>query len=157
MKKILLSTLIMLISILPARAYENQYGLRSSLNAGFRLTIPFGATKQREAKIKYGLQMGFRRELDNRNGFRNDGHMTERQIYNADIISLNFSENGFKNLSFAGRETFIYKDGAFKAAWAAEDGQGGSGVTKGILIGAGIVIVTVGVAIGVLVLTVPSD
>lgn len=141
-QKILLAILSTSFLTLPAYADDGHYGLRNSINAGFRLTIPFGPTKRIENKIKYGLQMSFRREINNFI-FRNDGHISGPQIYNADIMSLNFSENGFKSLSFAGRDTFIYKDGLLRAAASEEEG-GMSGLATGLLIGAGVVVAGIG-------------
>ncbi|VAV95265.1 hypothetical protein MNBD_ALPHA01-128 [hydrothermal vent metagenome] len=142
--KILLSALTISFLTIPTHASESYHGLRNSINAGFRLSIPFGPTKQSEDKIKYGLQMSFRRELNNSYNFSNDGHMSVPQIYNADILSLDFSENGFKGLSLAGRETFIYQDGIFKAAESTEENGGMSGLTLGLIIGAGVI--TVGIS-----------
>lgn len=142
--KLLLPALIVSFLALPTHAYEGHHGLRNSINAGFRLSIPFGPTKQSEDKLKYGLQLSFRREVSNFNDFRNDGHMNVARIYNADIMSLNFSENGFKDLSLAGRQTFIYEDGIFKAAESLEVEGGMSGLTLGLIIGAGVVVVGVG-------------
>jgi len=127
--------------------------MRNSINAGFRLSIPFGPTKRNEDKVKYGLQLSFRREFKGSNGFRTDGHMAGLKIYNADIMSLNFSENGFKSVSFAGQDQIIYKDGKLLSGHQANMND----VSKGILIGAGGIIVLAGVGLGILILSVPSD
>lgn len=152
-QKILLLTLAASFLTLPAYAYEDRYGMRNSINAGFRLNIPFGPTKRNEDKVKYGLQLSFRREFKGSYNFRTDGHMAGLQIYNADIMSLNFSENGFKSLSFAGQDQIIYKDGKISPAYQANI----SSVGKGILIGAGGIIILAGAGLGILLLTVPSD
>ena len=137
----------MSFAILPVRAYDGQYsafdnqsGLRSSINAGFRLSIPFGPTKKSEDKVRYGLQLNLRREFNNGAGWNAYGHMTPPQTFNADIMSLNFSENGFKGLSLAGQQTLIYKDGVLMAA-EGEDKKGGG---NGWLILGGVVLLVAG-------------
>ena len=125
---ILLWILILSFTILPLRAYEGQYsavndryGIRSSVNAGFRLTIPFGPTKRSKDRVKYGLQLSLRQEF-NEGAIWNDYSRTvPGQSFNAEIMSLNFSERGFKELSLAGQPTFVYKDGVLMAV---EEGEG---------------------------------
>ncbi len=132
--KIFLSTLIVSFAALPVQAYEGQYSafnnnstLRSSINAGFRLTIPFGPTKKSEDKVKYGFQLGFRREFSNGAGWNGYAYRDTAQTFNADIVSLNFSENGFKGLSLAGQQTLIYKNGVLMAAESDNKEGGGYG------------------------------
>ncbi len=152
-QKILLSALTASFLTLPAHAYEERYGIKNSINAGFRLSVPFGPTKRNEDKVKYGLQLSFRREFNDGNGFRTDGHMAGLKIYNSDIMSLNFSENGFKSVSFAGQDQIVFKDGKLLSGHQANMND----VSKGILIGAGGIIILAGVGLGVLLLSVPSD
>ncbi len=142
-----LSTLVMSFATLPVQAYEGQYsafdnqsGLRSSINAGFRLSIPFGPTKKTEDKVRYGLQLNLRREFNNDAGWNTYGHMTPPQTFNVDIMSLNFSENGFKGLSLAGQQTLIYKNGVLMAA----EGENKEGGGNGWLIIGGVVLLIAG-------------
>ncbi len=142
--RITLSALIISFSIMPAYSYDGQYlafgnqsGLRSSINAGFRLTIPFGPTKKSADKVKYGFQINLRREYNN-SGWDGFGNMNRTQIFNADILSLNFSKNGFKGLSLAGQQAFIYKNGVLMAAEGRKKKKGGSGFLLGIGIGLGV-------------------
>ena len=145
-----LSGLIVSLSILPVQAFQGQYsafndthGLRSSLNAGFRLRMPFGPSKKSEDKVKYGFQINLRREFNNEfnnMGWTDYGHMTTARTFDADIISLDFSENGFKGLSLVGQQTLIYKDGGLMAA----EGQDKKGSGKGWYIAGGIVFVIMG-------------
>ncbi len=145
--RITLSALIMSFSIMPAYSYDGQYlafgnqsGVRSSINAGFRLTIPFGPTKKSADKVKYGFQINLRREYNN-SGWNGFGNMNRSQTFNADILSLNFSENGFKGLSLAEQQTLIYKNGVLMAAEGKKKKKGGSGFLLGIGIGLGILAV----------------
>ena len=123
--------LVLSFTALPLRAYEGQfsavndrYGIRSSVNAGFRLTIPFGPTKRSEDRVKYGLQLSLHREFNEGAGWNNYGRVALRQSFNAEIMSLNFSENGFKSLSLVGQPMFVYKNGVLMAVEDAEgDGQ----------------------------------
>jgi hypothetical protein len=146
----ILLTLVMSFAALPVQAYEGQYsmfnnnsGLRSSINAGFRLSIPFGPTKKSEDIVKYGFQLNLRREYSNSAGWNNYGYTNTNQTFNSDIMSLNFSENGFKGLSLAGQQTLIYKDGVLRAA-DNKDKKGGS---NGWLIAGGVALVLVGGAV----------
>lgn len=146
-KRIFLSLLAVSLLTLPLQAYEDHYGRGNSINAGFRLMIPFGPVKQNEDRIKYGLQMSFRREVSDFN-FRNDGHMSGPRTFNGEIMSLNFSENGFKSLSLAGQDRFVYQDSVFRAAENSESSEeegGMNGWVLGLIIGAGVVAVGVGV------------
>ncbi|PCJ35848.1 MAG: hypothetical protein COA93_02550 [Alphaproteobacteria bacterium] len=145
--RITLSTLIVSFAALPVHAYEGQYsafnnnnGLRSGINAGFRLRIPFGPTKKYDDKVKYGFQLNLRREFNNNVGWNNYGYMTTSQSFNAEIMSLNFSENGFNGLSLAGQQTLIYKNGVLMAA-EGEDKEGGG---NGWLIVGGVVLLVAG-------------
>ncbi len=138
-----LSTLVVSFAALPVQAYEGQYSafnnnssLRSSINAGFRLRVPFGPTKKTEDKVKYGFQLNLRQEFNNGTGWNSYGQMTPPQTFNADIMSLDFSENGFKGLSLAGQQTLIYKNGVLMAA-EGEDKKGGG---NGWLIAGGVVL-----------------
>ncbi len=142
--RLALSALMVSYSFLPAQAYggpysdfDNQSGLRNSVNAGFRLTIPFGPTKKSEDKVKYGFQLNLRREYNN-SGWNGFGNMNRSQTFNADILSLDFSENGFKGLSLAGQQAFIYKNSVLMAT----EGEGGS--NRGWYIAGGVVLVIVG-------------
>ena len=143
-----LSAVIVSFSILPVQAFQGQYsafndnhGLRSSINAGFRLSIPFGPTSRAEDKIKYGFQLNLRREFNNNAGWNNHRYLNTTQTLNADIISLNFSENGFKGLSLADQETFIYKDGVLRLDEGKDKEGGGKGWLFGMAIGVGILVV----------------
>ena len=145
--------LILSFTALPLRAYEGQfsavndrYGIRSSVNAGFRLTIPFGPTKRSEDRVKYGLQLSLRREFNEEAGWNNYGRVALRQSFNAEIMSLNFTENGFKGLSLVGQPMLVYKNGVLMAVEDAEgDGQEEEkGNGNGWLIAGGVVLLLVG-------------
>jgi len=145
--KTALSTLVVSFSILPVYAYDGQYlafdnlsGLRSSINAGFRLTIPFGFTKKSEDKVKYGFQLNLRREFTNSAGWNSYGYMTTSRAFNVDILSLDFSENGFKGLTLAGQQALIYKNGVLMAAEGKDKESGGNGFLFGMAIGAGVLV-----------------
>lgn len=139
-----LSTLVVSFAALPVQAYEGQYsafnnnsGMGSSINAGFRLRVPFGPTKKSEDKVKYGFQLNLRQEFNNGTGWNAYGHMTPPQTFNVDIMSLDFSENGFKGLSLAGQQTLIYKNGVLMAV----EGNDKKGSGKGWYIAGGVVLV----------------
>ena len=150
-KRLFLSLLTACLFISPLQAYEAGSDLRSSINAGFRLSIPFGTSKSNQDKVKYGLQLSFRRELAPAYDFRNDGHMTGRNIYHSDLLALNFSEAGFKSVAFAGQDRFIYRDGRLMAASSSDDEGGMSGLTLGLIIGAGVIVV-IGAGVGAVIL-----
>lgn len=63
-----------------------------------------------------------------------------RQYINMDLMSLNFSESGFRNLSLAG--TFVYKDGVLRAA---SDGMSGGKIA--FLIGAAVGVGFIAIAV----------
>ncbi|VAV95268.1 hypothetical protein MNBD_ALPHA01-129 [hydrothermal vent metagenome] len=131
MKKVILSTIILFLSFLPAMAFDDHYGSGSAINAGFRLSIPFGPAKKQENKVNFGFQMGIQREYGN-----TANYLRNRQIFKADLISLNFSENGFKSLNLAGRETLIYRDGVLKMANFKENkGRFYGGLAIGVILG----------------------
>lgn len=140
MSSILACALIMLQTSSPAHAYDEHYGRGNSLNASFRLTIPFGVTKRTEDKIKYGLQLTMRREYYGKANWGNDRHLSAPKVYNAEILSLNFSENGLKGLSLAGREALSYKNGVFKTAYRPENYNLSNGLKTGLLIAGGVVL-----------------
>lgn len=108
MKRILLLAFLVFLSTMPVKAYEGQYGLSNSINTGFRLSIPFGPTKKFDDKIKYGFQIELHREFSNTADYFN-----HQRILKADLFSVNFSENGFKNLSLVGQNVVTYQNGQF--------------------------------------------
>jgi len=139
-----LSTLVVSFATLPVQAYEGQYsafdnqsGLRSSINAGFRLSIPFGPTKKSEDIVKYGFQINLRHEFNKNVGWTDYSHMPATRAFNTEIIALNFSEDGFNGLSLAGQQTLIYKNGVLMAA----EGNDKKGSGKGWYIAGGVVLV----------------
>ncbi|VAV94899.1 hypothetical protein MNBD_ALPHA02-66 [hydrothermal vent metagenome] len=124
-------------TLLPVRAYAEDYYRSNSINAGVFLRIPFGPTKKNDDKVKYGLRLNMNREFNYRPQWNSDFRLDRRQTFNADIISLNFSEDGFKNIAFAGRQTFIYKNGMLYAA-DAENGEGGTSTFVWVLATVGV-------------------
>ncbi|GEM_PF-6793899 len=93
--------------------------------------------KNTKIKVKYGFQLNLRREFNNNVGWNNYGYMMTSQSFNAEIMSLNFSENGFNGLSLAGQQTLIYKNGVLMAA----EGNDKKGSGKGWYIAGGVVLV----------------
>lgn len=131
MRKILLSILSLTLSITPLWADESQFGFRDSIEAGFRISIPFGPTQKSADKIKYGFQMALHRELN-----RATGYMKARQILKAEIVALNFSEKGFKTLSLAGQDIFIKRNGALEMVNFKEStGRYYGGLAVGVILG----------------------
>lgn len=124
-------------TLLPVRAYAGDYYRNNSVNAGVFLRIPFGPTKKNDDKIKYGLRLNMNREFNYRTQWNSDFRLDGRQTFNTDIVSLNFSENGFKNIAFAGRQVFIYKNGMLYAA-DAESEEGGTSTFVWVLATVGV-------------------
>jgi len=154
--KIFLSTLIFSLAALPVYAYDGQYstfdnqsGLKSSITAGFRLSIPFGPTKKSKDKVRYGFQLNLRRDLNNSVGWNGYGYMSGPQTFNAELVSLDFSENGFKGLSFAGRQTLIYKNGVLMAVEDKDEKDGGHGwLIAALLVGGAVAASQAGKGVG---------
>ena len=100
--------------------------------------MPFGPTKKSEDKVKYGFQINLRREFNNNAGWNNHRYLNTPQSFNAEIMSLNFSENGFNGLSLAGQKTLIYKDGVLRLDKGQVEESGGNAFLFGMAIGVGV-------------------
>ena len=74
--------------------------------------------------------------------FRRD----HRQTFNADLLSLNFNERGFRNMSLVGRETLIYRNGILSAA-KTEGQKGGTSIGEAALMGLGVLAAAGGIAL----------
>lgn len=138
----LLITALGLCLTLPVQAYENDYMQNNSLDAGIYLHIPFGPAKKNTARLNYGLRFSLNREFTN--NYRNNMfQLNNRQLFTADLLSVNFSENGFRGLAFAGQETFIMQNGVLKATDEGKRSTGALIFTIGAALGLGIIIYTV--------------
>ncbi|MCF6215228.1 MAG: hypothetical protein L3J58_03535 [Emcibacter sp.] len=125
----------MIIALMPVPSHAQDYDLNDrSLNAGFYLRLPFGPTKKNEDRLKYGLRLNMTQEINDGARWNNNYPLSGRYILNADLISLNFSESGFRNLSLVGQKTFLYQNGLLRMNYA-EGKKGGIGKTI-FLIGA---------------------
>lgn len=101
---------------LPSLAYDGFYARDRSIGAGFYLRVPFGPTTGNDDRLQYGLRLNMTREFSNSPRW-NEGSLFEgRRMVNMDLMSLNFSARGFRDLSFAGRRTLVYQDGRLKFA-----------------------------------------
>lgn len=116
-----LSMVLMANFSVPSYAFNDLYHQINSVNAGIYLRIPFGATKKNQDGLKYGLRLNMTREFSNNLQWNTGGTLDYRQMFNADLLSLNFSESGFRDMSFAGNEALIYRNGAVK--FAVDDDQ----------------------------------
>ncbi len=131
MKRILLSTFFMVLSTMPVKAYEGHYGLSNSINAGFRLSIPFGPTKKSDDKVKYGFQVELHREFT-----ITADYFSHQRILKADLFSVNFSENGFKNLSLVGQNVAVYQNGQLEVVYfKKKKGMYYGGLALGVILG----------------------
>lgn len=127
------------ITLVPTRAYAENYTQNNSVHAGIYLRIPFGQTKKNQDGLKYGLRLNMTREFNNSPQWKPGFQLDSRQTFNADILSLNFSENGFRDMSFAGRKAFIYQNGVLRAA-EAEGKEGGTSTVVWVLATVGVVV-----------------
>jgi len=119
----------MILALMPTPSHAQDYYLNDrSLNAGFYLRVPFGPTKKNEDKLKYGLRLNMTQEFNGGARWDNNYPLSNRPMLNADLISFNFSENGFQNLSLVGQKTFVYQNGMLRMNYA-EDKKGGIGKT----------------------------
>lgn len=131
-------------TLLPVQSHARDFYQGRNVSAGLYLRIPFGPTKRNDDRLKYGLRLNMSREFNNmRNGA---APFAGRQYINMDLMSVNFSESGFRNLSLAGRKTLVYRDGVLRAASDDEDSMSGGKIT--FLIGAllGVAFIAVAVA-----------
>jgi hypothetical protein len=111
-----ISLLLILFFSFPSQAYSDLYGQRNSVNAGFYLHIPFGPTRKNDDRLKYGLRLNMSQQFSNGPGWRDEFSLGNRQYLNMDLMSLNFTESGFRDMSLAGRQAFVYQDGLLKFA-----------------------------------------
>lgn len=123
--------------LLPIQASAQDYYQNNSINAGVFLHIPFGPTKKNEGRMKYGLRLNMSQEINYRSQWNRNFQLKRRQILNADILSLNFSEGGFHSISFAGRQAFVYQNGMLHAA--DNGGNGGRSTGNIIFIGGAVI------------------
>ncbi len=120
-KKFFLHTIIssMLMVGISVPSHAQDYYLNDrSLNAGFYLRIPFGPAKKDEDGLKYGLRLNMTQEFNGGSRWNDNYPLSNRQMLNADLVSLNFSEGGFRNLSLVGQKTFIYQNGMLRMNYA---------------------------------------
>ncbi|MCF6215229.1 MAG: hypothetical protein L3J58_03540 [Emcibacter sp.] len=125
---------------IPSYAYNDLYIQNKSLNAGFYLRIPFGPTKKNEDRLKYGLQLNMTQEINGGARWNNNYPLSGRQMLSADLISLNFSESGFRNLSLVGQKTFVYHNGVLRVE-ESDDSEGGTSTITWVFATIGIVTV----------------
>ncbi|VAW06807.1 hypothetical protein MNBD_ALPHA01-776 [hydrothermal vent metagenome] len=119
----------MVLALMPVQAHAQDYYLNDrSLNAGFYLRVPFGPTKKDEDRLKYGLRLNMTQQFNGGSRWENNYPLSNRQMLNADLVSLNFSEGGFRNLSLVGQKTFVYQNGMLRMNYA-EGKKGGFGKT----------------------------
>lgn len=146
-KIISMITLCALVSVntVPALAGGDLYGQLNNITAGVYLNIPLGAVKNTDDRIKYGLRLNMRRENSNSNLGQNGFQFNQRQTLSADLMSLNFNEHGFGDLSFIGRKALIYRNGALRAA-VNEGKDGDFSFADAALIGAGVILAVGGIA-----------
>ena len=95
--------------------------------------------------MTYGLRLNMTREFHYRSQMNPGFALNGRQIFRADLLSFNFSENGFRNLSLVGQEAVIYQNGLFRAAEGEDDSPN---IAKSIFWGAtalglGVIAITV--------------
>ncbi len=124
---IISSMLVVGISV-PSHA-QDYYLNDRSLNAGFYLRIPFGPAKKDEDRLKYGLRLNMTQQFSGGSQWNNNYPLSNRHMVNADLVSFNFSESGFRNLSLVGQKTFVYHNGMLRMNYA--DGESG-GIGKTI-------------------------
>ena len=142
---IILSSLLIIGISFPSYAFNDRYIQNKSLNAGFYLHIPFGAAKKNEDRLKYGLRLNMTQEFSDPARWNNSYPLSSyplsnRQILKADLLSLNFSEGGFRNLSLVGQKTFVYQNGLLRMNYA-EDKKGGTHPAIWVLAGVGVLFV----------------
>ncbi len=119
----------MVLALMPVQAHAQDYYLNDrSLNAGFYLRIPFGPAKKNEDRLKYGLRLNMTQEFSGPARWNDNYPLSSRQMLNADLVSFNFSEGGFQNLSLVGQKTFVYQNGLLRMNYA-EGKKGGFGKT----------------------------
>ncbi len=138
----LLTCLTLSFTLLPVQSHAQDYYQSRSVNAGFYLRMPFGPTKKNEDRLKYGLRLNMTQNFSNSPQWRDGFRLDNSQYINMDLMSLNFSEGGFQNLSFAGQKTLIYQNGILRAA---DEGENGGGTSTFVWILGGIGIVSIGV------------
>ncbi len=124
----------------PSYAFNDLYIQNKSLNAGFYLRIPFGPAKKNKDRLKYGLRLNMTQEFSGPARWNDNYPLSSRQMLNADLMSLNFSESGFRNLSLVGQKAFIYQNGLLRMNYA-EGKKGGTHPAIWVLAGIGVVIV----------------
>ncbi|VAV94894.1 hypothetical protein MNBD_ALPHA02-65 [hydrothermal vent metagenome] len=134
--RILLSLILMVTFSFPSYAFNDFYQRGNSINAGFYLRIPFGPTKKNEDRLKYGLRLNMSQELGSRQIWNPGFRLNNQRTLNADIMSFNFSENGFNNIAFAGQQAFIYQNGQLRFA-GKDSKKGGTSTIIWIFAGVG--------------------
>ncbi len=132
----------MSFALMPVQAHTQDYYLNDrSLNAGFYLRIPFGPAKKNEDGLKYGLRLNMTQEFNDGSRWNDSYPLSSRQMLNADLVSLNFSEGGFQNLSLVGQKTFVYQNGVLRVE-ESDDSEGGTSTITWVFATIGIVVVT---------------
>lgn len=116
------------ISVLPVYAEVGNFYPRSSINAGIRFSVLLGPAKGR---ARYGLHMSFNREFHNITS-----QLNYTQSYKADLVSLNFSESGFKGLSLVGQDMIISQNGGLEVvSFKKKKGIYYGGLALGVILG----------------------
>lgn len=118
-----ITALTLSFTLLPVQSYAQGFYQDRSVSAGIYLRIPFGPTKKNDDRLKYGLRLNMSQEFSNSSRWNGGSPFESYQTVNVDLMSLNFSERGFRDLSFAGRQTLIYRNGILRAA--GKDGEDG--------------------------------
>ncbi|PCJ32445.1 MAG: hypothetical protein COA93_09320 [Alphaproteobacteria bacterium] len=137
---LILSSILVIGISFPSYAFSDLYIQNKSLNAGFYLRVPFGPAKKNEDKLKYGLRLNMTQQFNGGSQWDNNYRLSNRQMLNADLLSLNFSESGFRNLSLVGQKTFVYQNGLLRMNYA-EGKKGGTHPAIWALAGVGVLFV----------------
>lgn len=133
-KTTILATLLSASLALPAQAQSDAgYGSefdRLGMNAGVKLTVPFGAqSKAKKDKARLGLTLSLDHQSQNRwSGLTNSK--------SADMLELGFYENGTPNLSFLGEDLYAP---LFDPNYQQDEQANMSNTTIYILVGAAVV------------------
>ena len=140
----LLLSLISIFSLTQNASAQSIYDQRdSAAYAGLYVSIPFGHTAR---KIEDEYKLGFKAGLRQDRRFSRNG-LTKTSSFTADVVDLNFSQQGFNKLTLAGIPV-VYTDIYGRAHYLGEDedSDGGSTIGKialwslGIVVGAAVIV-----------------
>lgn len=98
---------------------QSFYKQQSSASyAGLYLSVPLGGDSKRSSdQLKFGFRAGLQRDLYG--GF--NGYQTQ-QRFSADMVRIDFTQQGFNQLSFAGR-TMLQTDMYGRVRYLGLDGE----------------------------------